>query len=123
MLGQEREIAGVAGDGTTLADEPEGPSVAPISSGIFQFVFITGCIILFVLISKLYLDQYLEIRKLEQRLEQERSKVTESQQEIVRLTHELEFLRTDEGTEKIAREKLKMVKPEEIIIVPVETVK
>src|SRR2546423_3832656 len=84
--------------------ETEPPPVAPISSGVFQFLFITGCIVLFVLISKLYLDQYIEIRKLEQKLEQEKARVSEGQQEINRLSRELEFLRTDDGTEKVARE-------------------
>lgn len=102
------------------AEESETPPVAPISSGVFQFLFITGCIILFVLISKLYLDQYIEIRKLEAKLEQDRTKVAESEVEIQRLTRELEFLRTDEGIEKVAREKLKMVKPDEVVVVPVQ---
>jgi cell division protein DivIC len=98
----------------------EAAAVVPISSGVFQFLFITGCIVLFVLISKLYLDQYIEIRKLEQKLEQEKARVGEAEHEIQRLSRELEYLRTDDGTEKVAREKLKMVRPDEVIIVPVE---
>ncbi|MBI4872919.1 MAG: septum formation initiator family protein [Candidatus Riflebacteria bacterium] len=114
------------GTDTPLLEMPEAagdrapaPPPAAISSGVFQFLFITGCIVLFVLISKLYLDQYIEIRKLEQKLEQEKARVVEAGQEIDRLTQELEFLKTDEGVEKVAREKLKMVKPDEVIIVPV----
>lgn len=108
-----------AEEAVTPEDELPPSPPTPISSGVFQFLFITGCIVLFVLISKLYLDQYIEIRKLEQKLEQERAKVVEAQDEIERLTRELEFMKTDEGTEKVAREKLRMVKPDEVIVIPV----
>ncbi len=94
--------------------------VAGLSSGLFQFLFITGCIVLFVLVSKLYLDQYLEIRELDQQLDRERARVEDAEREKDRLAAELRFLRTPDGTEKIAREKLKMVRPDEVIIVPVE---
>ena len=102
----------------SAAAEPV-PAVG-LSSGLFQFLFITGCIILFVLISKLYLDQYIEIRKMEQHLQQEKVKLIEANRERERLTRELSFLRTDDGIEKVAREKLRMVRPDEVIIVPVE---
>jgi cell division protein FtsB len=74
----------------------------------------------FVVISKLYMDGHMEIQKLENELVKERARLRENLVTVRRLESEIASLTTTEGLEMVARDKLKFVRPEEVVIVPLK---
>ncbi len=82
---------------------------------------LTACFVLFLIVCKLYLNQYIEIRKLEERHRQKQQELRAEKQKLEKMVDEVAFLGTLEGVEKIAREKLKYIKRDEVIIVPVDS--
>ena len=80
---------------------------------------LTACFVLFLIVCKLYLNQYIEIRKLEERLRKKQLELSAEKLKLDKMVSEVGFLGTLEGVEKIAREKLKYIKRDEVIIVPV----
>lgn len=91
-----------------------------LSSGFLQFVLITGGLVLAVLIAKLFLDQYQLIQKLSKRLEDERVITARLREKVRSLEKEVDFLATEDGIERTARERLRMVGNGEIIMVPLD---
>ncbi len=90
-----------------------------LASGTAHGVLLTSCFIFFLIVCKLYLDQYIDIRKLEELWKNKRCKLQEQQLKLETMQEEVAFLGTLKGVEKIAREKLKYIKRDEVIIVPV----
>jgi len=79
----------------------------------------TAAIVAFgICLAKLYLDQYVEIR----RLRSVRATAARERQEVQgrhdRLAEEVEYLETLEGVERLARDKLRYIRREEVILVP-----
>ena len=77
------------------------------------------CFVLFLVVCKLYLAQYIEIRRLDERLSDVRRSLASEEQLLERTKKDVAFLATLDGVEKLAREKLKYIKKGEVIIVPV----
>jgi cell division protein FtsB len=67
---------------------------------------------------KLYIDQYIEIRRLGREVEVARTHFEETQREHEKLAEEVEYLETLEGVERLARDKLRYIRPDEVILVP-----
>jgi len=76
------------------------------------------CFIVFLGVCKLYLDKYIEIRKLEERLAERKVELVTITNQVDDLSAEVEFIASLDGIEKMAREKLKYIKEGEVIIVP-----
>ena len=72
----------------------------------------------FLLICHLYLSQYIEIRKLEERLNSQSVKLEQRTLELRRFEREISFLSTLKGVEKLARERLRYIRDGELIIMP-----
>jgi len=81
---------------------------------------LTICFFVFLGVSRLYLDKYIEIRKLEEKLAGKQNEVVAIDHKINKLANEVEFIASLSGIEKMAREKLKYIKEGEVIIVPVK---
>ena len=96
----------------TPVEEPK-----PVSL-IYQLAFFVALAMLFVVISKLYMDGFIEIRRLEQRLVAEEKGLEESKQLLKRLDDEIALLKTDEGVEMVARDKLRFIRPDEVVVMP-----
>lgn len=79
----------------------------------------TAAIVAFgICLAKLYLDQYLEIRHLRSvRAQAERQMLSVKDQHDA-LAEEVEYLETVEGVERLARDKLRYIRPDEVILVP-----
>ncbi len=68
---------------------------------------------------KIY-ENYRTVKNLEQEIEQHRQELIEVRQQREELKEELEKVEDDDFIERIAREKLGLVKPGETLLVPVE---
>lgn len=93
-------------------DEPKGVSL------VYQLAFFVALALLFVVISKLYMDGFLEIQRLESRLTGEIKALEDSKQQIRNLDDEIALLKTDEGVEMVARDKLRFIRPDEVVVMP-----
>jgi cell division protein FtsB len=100
----------------TMARENEDRGVAPI----YQIALSLALILLFVVVSKLYMDGFQEIKRLETKHEAEQKRYTETQQTLARLENEIHLLKTDEGVEMVARDKLRFIRPDEVVVVPMK---
>ena len=89
-------------------------------SPIYQVAFVTALALLFVVISKLYMDSYLEIQRQEARLDAEQKRLTEGRASLKRVENEIALLKTDEGVEIVARDKLRFIRPDEVVILPLK---
>lgn len=87
-------------------------------SPVTQVIVGAGVILVCLLISKLYFDQYLELKKLHAKHEVERTKNTEYRQHIGALQSECRLAQTTQGIEIMARERLKFIHPDEIMVIP-----
>jgi cell division protein FtsB len=83
---------------------------------------LVGCLGVFLVVCKLYLDQYAEIRRLEERREARLAELNAAREGLEHLEREVAFLGTLGGVEKLAREKLKYINRDEVIVLPVQTV-
>ena len=89
-------------------------------SPIYQLVFVLALSLLFVVLSKLYMDGYAEIQRLESRLDAEKKRYAEGLGTNQRLESEISLLKTDEGVEMVARDKLRFIRPDEVVILPLK---
>ena len=89
-------------------------------SPIYQIAFVVALGLLFVVISKLYMDGYAEIKRLESRFDAEKKRYSESLATNQRLESEINLLKTDEGVEMVARDKLRFIRPDEVVILPLK---
>lgn len=93
-------------------EAPKGVSL------VYQLAFFTALALLFVVISKLYMDGFMEIQRLEARLAGEVKSLEESKLQLRRLDEEIALLKTDEGVEMVARDKLRFIRPDEVVVMP-----
>jgi len=91
-----------------------------LGGNMMHGLLLMTCLGLFLVVCKLYLDQYIEIRRLEERRVSRAQELQKRKVLLDSLEHEVEFIGTLEGVEKMAREKLKYIKTDEVIILPVE---
>ena len=98
--------------GTPEADEQKGVSL------VYQLAFFTALALLFVVISKLYMDGFLEIHRMEARLAGEEKTLEDNRVLLKRLDDEIALLKTDEGVEMVARDKLRFIRPDEVVVMP-----
>lgn len=82
-----------------------------------EVMFIVS-VIFCVSLSIIYLSRYSLIRGLQQKEEELKGKAMSLERENRRLKQELQNLSTPEGIERLARERLGLVRPEEIVVVP-----
>ena len=94
----------------------EGSRISPI----YQMAFLAALVLLFVVISKLYMDGYNEIRKLEGKLDAEQKHYDETLVGLKKIDDEISLLKTDEGVEMVARDKLRFIRPDEVVILPLK---
>ena len=97
--------------------EPEEGKGGGVSL-VYQLAFFTALALLFVVISKLYMDGYLEIQRLEGRLAAENATLEDNKLQLKRLDDEIALLKTDEGVEMVARDKLRFIRPDEVVVMP-----
>lgn len=82
-----------------------------------EIMFIVS-VVFCVSLSIIYLSRYSTIRGLLLREEELNQKVEDLERDNRRLKMNLENLQTPEGIERLARERLGLVKPEEVVVVP-----
>ena len=83
-----------------------------------EVMFIVS-VIFCVSLSIIYLSRYSTIRGLLNREAELTQKVEELERDNRKLKQSLQNLQTPEGIERLARERLGLVKPEEIVVVPI----
>lgn len=71
-----------------------------------------------ICLAKLYIDQYIEIRALTRRRDQAEAELAVTRRRYQALTEEVEYLETLEGVERLARDKLRYIRPDEVILIP-----
>ncbi|MBF0407631.1 MAG: cell division protein FtsL [Candidatus Riflebacteria bacterium] len=82
-----------------------------------EVMFIVS-VVFCVSLSFIYLSRYYSIRNLLNREEEQKARIEELERENRKLKMNLENLSTPEGIERLARERLGLVKPDEIVVVP-----
>jgi cell division protein FtsL len=85
------------------------------STEIMFLVSVVFCVAL----SIIYLSRYSSIRALLAREADLKVKIEELERENRRLKQALDVLSTPEGIERLARERLGLVKPEEVVVFPI----
>lgn len=83
-----------------------------------EVMFIVS-VIFCVVLSIIYLSRYSTIRTLLQKEEELTLRLQELERENRRLKENLDMLSTPAGIERLARERLGLVKPEEVVIYPI----
>jgi len=106
----------MSSSGLQPPDSSLGKRLSPIASGLLGL----SLVLTLALIVKLYVDGYIEIERLEAKLEAERKRLAESHGTLSRLDAELKLLKTDEGVEMVARDKLKFIRPDEVVVMPLK---
>ena len=96
-------------------EQPVRKKKIRFSTEIMFLVSVVFCVSL----SVIYLSRYSSIRNLLQREKDLNKKIEVLERENRRLKQSLDNLSTPEGIERLARERLGLVKPEEIVIFPV----
>jgi cell division protein FtsB len=86
-----------------------------IGYGLF-IVFFALFFLLFMAVSEIFVTRHRQIEEHKQEIQAYEKEIEDLEQENVRLYRKLEFLKTLEGQEKIARKKLKLVYPDEKIV-------
>ena len=86
-----------------------------------EVMFIVS-VIFCVSLSIIYLSRYSTIRNLLNREDELTRKVEELERDNRKLKQNLQNLQTPEGIERLARERLGLVKPEEIVVVPINDI-
>ena len=83
-----------------------------------EVMFIVS-VIFCVSLSVIYLSRYSAIRSLLQKEEELTRRIQDLERENRRLKDNLDVLSTPEGIERLARERLGLVKPEEVVVFPI----
>ena len=86
------------------------------STEVMFLVSVVFCVSL----SIIYLSRYSTIRTLKLHEAELNRKIEELETENRRLKQNLQTLQTPEGIERLARERLGLVRPEEIVVVPIQ---
>ncbi|MBF0542849.1 MAG: cell division protein FtsL [Candidatus Riflebacteria bacterium] len=98
----------------TVAPPPKKKRIR-FSTEVMFIVSVVFCVSL----SIIYLSRYYSIRNLLNREEELKTKIEELERDNRKLKVNLENLSTPEGIERLARERLGLVRPEEIVVVPI----
>lgn len=93
-----------------VAEERSGGMLSSLTT--FAVVAFSICL------AKLYIDQYIEIRALTLRSVAAQESLQETRRRHEQLVEEVEYLETLEGVERLARDKLRYIRPDEVILVP-----
>jgi len=83
-----------------------------------EVMFIVS-VIFSVALSVIYLSRYSNVRNLLQKEEELTRRIHDVERENRRLKENLDVLSTPEGIERLARERLGLVKPEEVVVFPI----
>ncbi len=83
-----------------------------------EVMFIVS-VVFCVALSVIYLSRYSAIRALLQKEEEMTQRLQDLERENRRLKENLDLLSTPAGIERLARERLGLVKPEEVVIYPI----
>jgi len=85
------------------------------------YIFIFKLFVFFILCSSIYsvISQGMVIREYKRQIKSLNEQIKQEDEEIKKVKGEIESYKTDEYIEKVAREKLKMVKPGEIIYIDI----
>ena len=97
--------------GTFDGDEPTSDGDVkrrPLRTNAMHGVLLLACLVFFLVVCKMYLDQYIEIRRLEEKKAQKARELSQRRSLVATLEREVQFLG------------LKYIKPDEVIILPVE---
>lgn len=117
----EGSSAAIEDKGTEKEKEPSFNKKEKLSSSVNHSLVLGLCFLLFLVVCKLYLEQYIEIRRLEEQKVSIEIQLKKEEEELEHMKKRVAFLGTLEGIEKIARERLKYIKEEEVIVVPIES--
>ncbi len=71
-------------------------------------------------LSIIYLSRYKDIRELKQMEAEQRERIEDLERENRMLKENLDMLQTPEGIERLARERLGLVKPEEVVVYTID---
>lgn len=85
-----------------------------------QWAFLVAAIGAFLFLLHLYVRQFVEIKQLERRRDEVQATLKREQARMAKVGEEVRFLRTLEGVERLARERLKYIKRDEVVIKPVQ---
>lgn len=99
-------------------ERPEGPPKKKRVRFSAEVMFIVS-VIFCVSLSVIYLSRYSAIRALLQKEEELSGRIQDLERENRRLKENLDALSTPEGIERLARERLGLVKPEEVVVFPI----
>lgn len=103
------------------ADNPQKTEGQPKKKRVrfsAEVMFIVS-VIFCVSLSVIYLSRYSAIRSLLQKEDELTRRVQDLERENRRLKDNLDVLSTPEGIERLARERLGLVKPEEVVVFPI----
>ncbi len=87
------------------------------SSWLSSITMVFG-VIFSICLAKLYIDQYIQIRALGKHRNRSEQELASTKAEYDRISEEVEYLETLEGVERLARDKLRYIRPDEVILVP-----
>lgn len=81
-------------------------------------VYLVAVVVFSICLVKLYIDQYIEIRRLGREVGVARAELERTRREHEKLAEEVEYLETLEGVERLARDKLRYIRSDEVILIP-----
>ncbi len=96
---------------------PQEPVEAPEPGGWFiSFLLFLALFSIFMVVSEVYVENYREIERQKNGLKSLKLELEDIQAENSKLRQSIEELKTSKGQEKIARQKLKLIMPDELIV-------
>jgi cell division protein FtsB len=103
------------------------PRTAPLKevpekgvSPVYHTALAVAVLLLLAVISKLFIEGYMEIARLEAKREGEKKRKQEYTATLSKMESEIRLLKTDEGVEMVARDKLRFIRPDEVVIMPLK---
>lgn len=100
--------------------EPRNEASLAQGHALRQWVFLVSAIAAFLFLLHLYVRQFVEIKRLERNRDEVSATLKREQARMAKVGEEVRFLRTLEGVERLARERLKYIKRDEVVIKPVK---
>jgi cell division protein FtsB len=101
-----------------LPESRDSSSVPSRPRGWISTVTMSLGVVFAICLAKLYIDQYIEIRALAKRRDRAEAELADTRKRYEAITEEVEYLETLEGVERLARDKLRYIRPDEVILVP-----
>jgi cell division protein FtsB len=86
--------------------------------GFLSMLYSAAAIVFVVCLVKLYIEQYIEIDRLMKRSVVAQQEMETAKSRYEEVAEEVEYLETLEGVERLARDKLRYIRPDEVILVP-----